>query len=220
MSDAASAEPQLTVIAIDGPAGSGKSTVGKRLAAELGLEYLDTGAMYRAVAFAALRLGVDPGDEAVATRIAQQMPIHVGVDAILVDGVEAGIEIRGPEVSRAVPLIAANPAVRKELIRQQREWAESRGGGVLEGRDIGSVVFPYAGLKVHLTASREVRAERLSREVSELGYETAAVERARREALISDADAPIADIAEGAVEIDTTGRSIDEIVAAIVALLP
>jgi cytidylate kinase len=173
----------VRVIAIDGPAGSGKSTVAKALAARLGLEYLDTGAMYRSVTFAALRRGIDPADTDVVGRMAVDVAIDVRPDGVVVDGVDASIEIRGPEVSRAVSIVAANPAVRSEMVRRQREWVATRGGGVLEGRDIGTVVFPDAELKVYLTADPEVRAARRSKEVTDLDYETVAADLARRDAL-------------------------------------
>lgn len=209
----------FTVIAIDGPAGSGKSTVGKRLAAELGLEYLDTGAMYRGVTFAALRRGIDPADAEVVARLAKQVELELADGNLVVDGVDATIEIRGPEVTRAVSLVAANPAVREELVRRQREWAAERGGGVLEGRDIGSVVFPDAALKVYLTASPEVRAQRRSKEVTDLDYQTVAADLARRDALDQGRETSPLALAEGAVLVDTTDREIDEIVADLVGRL-
>ncbi|MGB0995056.1 MAG: (d)CMP kinase, partial [Acidimicrobiales bacterium] len=145
----------MRVIAIDGPAGSGKSTVARALAKHLGLKYLDTGAMYRAVAFAVLRAGGDPDDAESTTATARLVDLDIGLDRVMVDGVDATVEIRGPEVSRAVSAVAANPEVRKELVSRQREWAVRQGGGVLEGRDIGTVVFPDAELKVYLTADPE-----------------------------------------------------------------
>ena len=150
----------MKVIAIDGPAGSGKSTVARRLAARLGLDYLDTGAMYRAVTFAALRRGIDPAEPGPVADLARTVELEVAADSVRVDEVDATIEIRGPEVSRAVSLVAANADVRTELVRRQREWATKRGGGVLEGRDIGTVVFPDPVLKVSLTARPEAPAER------------------------------------------------------------
>ena len=141
------------MIAIDGPAGSGKSTVARAVAERLGLPYLDTGAMYRSVAFAALREGVDPDDEELVANLAENLALEIDVDGtVTVDGVDATIEIRGPEVTRAVSIVAANPRVRAEMRRRQREWAQQRGGGVMEGRDIGTVVFPDAELKVYLDA--------------------------------------------------------------------
>jgi cytidylate kinase len=210
----------VRVIAIDGPAGSGKSTVARHVAAALGLRYLDTGAMYRSVAFAALRRGIDPHDAEPVGRIAQTFELRQDDDgAVRVDGVDATIEIRGPEVTRAVSAVAANPVVREAMRSRQREWAERYGGGVLEGRDIGSVVFPDAELKIYLDASPEVRAARRSQEVSDLSYETVAAELARRDALDSSRqDSPLLR-PDGAVIIDTSHRTVDEIVAAVLAEL-
>jgi CMP/dCMP kinase len=209
----------VTIIAIDGPGGSGKSTVARHLAERLGLEFLDTGAMYRAVAFAALRRGIDPSDAEPVAHLVDALELVVGQDGVMVDGVDATIEIRGPEVTRAVSLVAANPAVRTELRSRQREWALGRPGGVVEGRDIGTVVFPEATLKVFLTARADVRAERRSQEVVDLDYETVAADLARRDTLDEGReDSPLAQ-AEDAVVLDTSGMSIDEVVEALVAEL-
>jgi cytidylate kinase len=203
----------VKVIAIDGPAGSGKSTVARRLAARLGLDYLDTGAMYRAVTFAALRRGIDPADAAPVAELARRVDLEVAADHVRVDGVDATIEIRGPEVSRAVSLVAANSGVRTELVRRQREWAHERSGGVLEGRDIGTVVFPDAVLKVYLTANPAVRAERRAAEVTGLDYETVAADMARRDALDQGRAADPLRVADDAIELDTSDMTVDEIVA-------
>lgn len=205
----------MRIIAIDGPAGSGKSTIARRLAARLGLQYLDTGAMYRGVTFAALRRGIDPGDAADVARIVGEVELEVGLDTVTVDGVDATIEIRGPEVTRAVSLVAANPSVRDEMVRRQREWAAERDGGVLEGRDIGTVVFPDAALKVYLTARPEVRAERRSKEVADLSYEAVATDLARRDALDQGREtSPLAE-ADDALVVDTSDLTIDEVVEAL-----
>lgn len=209
----------MRVIAIDGPAGSGKSTVARALAARLELDYLDTGAMYRAVAFAALRRGIDPDDVEAVGRLAQQVDISVS-DTVCVDGVDATIEIRGPEVTRAVSAVAANPEVRRELRRRQREWADKHHGGVIEGRDIGSVVFPAAELKVYLTASDTERAGRRSKEVLDMDYDAVAADIARRDYADSSRSAAPLVVAEGAVTVDTTGLSIDQVVDRVMALLP
>jgi cytidylate kinase len=201
----------VRVIAIDGPAGSGKSTVARALAARLGLDYLDTGAMYRSVAFAAIQRGVDPDDDDAVGALAASVDIAVG-DKVIVDGVDATLEIRGPEVTRAVSAVAANPAVRKEMVRRQQEWAAVHDGGVVEGRDIGSVVFPDAELKVFLTAQDEERARRRSQEVLELDYDQVAADIARRDHVDSTRTASPLTKAPGAVEIDTSALSVDEIV--------
>lgn len=210
----------MTVIAIDGPAGSGKSTVAKALAARLGLRYLDTGAMYRSVAFAALRRGVDPSEPEPVAKIAAGVEIDLDRDGhVFVDGVDATIEIRGPEVTRAVSIVAANPDVRREMCSRQREWATKHGGGVMEGRDIGSVVFPDARLKIYLDASPEVRAARRSKEVSDLSYESVAADLARRDALDQSREHSPLLTPEGSVVIDTSDMTVDEIVEAIMGEL-
>ena len=205
----------MRIIAIDGPAGSGKSTVGRALARHLGLDYLDTGAMYRSVTFAAIRRGIDPSEAEVLGRIVVDIELDVGPESVTVDGVDATIEIRGPEVSRAVSIVAANPAVRVEMVRRQREWAQRHGGGVIEGRDIGSVVFPEAELKVYLTADPEVRAQRRSKEVTDLDYETVAADLARRDALDQGREASPLVEADGAMLVDTSGLTVQEIVRVI-----
>jgi cytidylate kinase len=207
------------VIAIDGPAGSGKSTVARMLATRLGLEYLDTGAMYRAVTFAAMRRGIDPADSDPVAQLAKSVEMEVGETGVRVDGVDASIEIRGPEVSRAVSVVAANPRVREELVRRQREWAHKRDGGVLEGRDIGTVVFPDAVLKLYLTARPEVRAERRTAETSELGYDTVLADIIRRDAYDSGREASPLQQAADSVEVDTSDMTLDEILETIVKLV-
>lgn len=209
----------MRVIAIDGPAGSGKSTVARKLADRLGLEYLDTGAMYRAVTFAALRRNVDPADTEPVAALARMVDLSVSVDCVVVDGVDATIEIRGPEVTRAVSMVAANPEVRKELVSRQQDWARRHGGGVIEGRDIGSVVFPDAELKVYLDARPEVRAARRSKEVSDLDYETVAADLARRDALDQGRASSPLTRAGDAVEIDTSDLDVEQIIDLIVSQL-
>lgn len=203
----------MRVIAIDGPAGSGKSTIARHLAVALGVAYLDTGAMYRAVAFAALRRGVDPGELELIARLVRDLELDVGPEGVYVDGVDATIEIRGPEVTRAVSAVAANPAVREELVRRQREWVTSRGGAVVEGRDIGTVVFPDADLKAYLTARLEVRAGRRHQEVADLDYEAVAADMARRDTVDLERSADPLQQADDAVLIDTSDRTVEEIVA-------
>lgn len=207
------------VIAIDGPAGAGKSTVGRAVAARLGLEYLDTGAMYRAVTFAALRRGIDPADADDVASLADAVEMTLDGSSVVVDGVDATVEIRGREVTAAVSAVAANARVRSELVRRQRAWVATHGGGVVEGRDIGSVVFPDATLKLFVTASPRVRAER---RVAEIGgdvadVEASIIERDRKDS--TRADSPLTETSD-AVTVDTTGLSIDEVVARVLELIP
>ncbi len=209
----------MRVIAIDGPAGSGKSTVARSLAQLLDLEYLDTGAMYRAVAFAALRQGIDPLENDKVAQMMDDIEIEVTADSVMVDRVDATIEIRGPEVTRAVSAVAANERVRRELVARQRAWALQRGGGVIEGRDIGTVVFPDAELKVYLTARLDVRAARRHKEVSDIDYEEVVADMARRDTIDSTRDVDPLKEAQGARIIDTTDRSVDEIVDELMGLI-
>jgi cytidylate kinase len=211
--------PTVRVIAIDGPAGSGKSTIAQHLAAALDLAYLDTGAMYRGVAFAALRRGIDPSDAERVSRLVQGLELEVGPAGIVVDGVDATIEIRGPEVTRAVSAVAANPEVRRDLVRRQREWVGAHGGAVVEGRDIGTVVFPDAELKAYLTARLEVRAGRRHQEVADLDYEAVAADMARRDTVDSEREVDPLQQADGSVLIDTSDRTIEEIVADLMGRL-
>ena len=207
------------VIAIDGPAGSGKSTVARRLAVRLDLDYLDTGAMYRCVTFAALRRNLDPEDGDALAALARNVELDVADGVVNVDGIDASVEIRGPEVTRAVSIVAANPEVRAELVARQRRWAAEHGGGVIEGRDIGTVVFPDARLKLYLTARPEVRAARRSKEVTDLDYDTVAADLARRDTMDSNRVASPLSLADDAVSVDTSDLSVDEIVEQIVERL-
>ena len=192
-------------IAIDGPAGSGKSTVARRLAAELGLDYLDTGAMYRAVAVEVLERGIDPAASGAVAEVARSLVIEAG-ERVTVDGRDVTEAIRGPGATSAVGVVAANPEVRDVLVAQQRSWMDRRGGGVMEGRDIGTVVLPHAPLKVYLTASPEVRAARRQEET----------DVARRDAIDAGRAASPMRPADDAVEIDTSERTVDDIVAELV----
>jgi cytidylate kinase len=207
----------MRVIAIDGPAGSGKSTVAKAVATRLGLAYLDTGAMYRAIAFEAMRRGIDPADAGPVATLAREVDLAVG-EKVLVDGVDATIEIRSPEVTRAVSTVAANPAVRQELVARQREWVKAHDGAVVEGRDIGTVVFPSADLKVYLTADDQERASRRSKEMLDLQYDQVAADIARRDHIDSTRPASPLSVADDAIRIDTTGRNIDIVVEEVLAL--
>lgn len=206
------------VVAIDGPGGSGKSTVAKMVAEQTGLDYLDTGAMYRSIAFGVLQRSIDPTDWPQVAAIVDEITLVMSPDKITVDGVDATAAIRGPEVTRNVSAVAANPAVRAALVRLQREWLDQRNGGVLEGRDIGTVVVPDSPVKIFLTASV---AERARRRALETGEDVAEVEAdlARRDGADSRREDSPLKPAEDSVAIDTTGQTILEVVATIVALV-
>jgi cytidylate kinase len=200
----------MRVIAIDGPAGAGKSTIAKRLASRVGLDYLDTGAMYRAITFKVLREGFDPAGSEVAAA-ALSASIEMDGVSVIVDGIDATAAIRSPDVTSQVSIVAANSQVREALRAQQRKWAERMGGGVLEGRDIGTVVFPDAVMKVFLTASPTVRAER---RVAELGGDLKEIEaqiRLRDELDSSRSDSPLRHD-DDYIFLDTTEMDIDEVV--------
>ena len=207
------------VIAIDGPAGSGKSTVARAVADRLELEYLDTGAMYRGVAHAVLRRGIDPTDRAAVAEVARVVSLDVTRSGCLVDGEDASVAIRGPEVTGAVSAVAANPDVRVEMVARQRKWVTELGGGVMEGRDIGSVVFPDAEVKVYLTASPEVRARRRAAEVPGLDVDAVAADIRRRDEADSSRTASPLVTADGAQVLDTSELTVDGVVDAIVEML-
>jgi cytidylate kinase len=198
------------VVAIDGPAGAGKSTVAHAVADALGFTYLDSGAMYRAVGLLVLE------QDAPASQIAERLELELG-ERVLANGRDVTDAIRIPEVSEAASKVAANPAVRTALVAKQRELL-SHGDWVAEGRDIGTVVAPDASLKVFLTADPEERARRRA---AELGTDTTTV--LRDQALRDEQDfarehSPLRP-AEGSVELDTTGLSIQDVVARIVELV-
>jgi cytidylate kinase len=204
----------MRVIAIDGPAGSGKSTVARAVASALGVAELDTGAMYRAVTLAALRAGVPVDDGIALAGVARAMALTMN-DRVLLDGEDVSRDIRSAAVSSAVSTVSAHPEVRAELVRRQRAWVDEHGGGVIEGRDIGTVVFPDASLKVFLTASEEERARRRRAE----GSDEDTADLARRDRIDSTRAASPLKSADGAMVIDSTGRSIDDVVGAILQLV-
>ena len=213
--------PSRLVIAVDGTSGSGKSSTSRGVALRLGVRYLDTGAMFRAMTWWLLREGVDVTDgDSVAARC-QEPEILSGTDpadpTIAVDGIDVGVAIRSPEVNAAVSHVSVVPAVRARLLRLQRDVIDD-GGVVVEGRDIGSVVWPQAQVKVYLTADPEARATRRAAEAGSADL------TATRESLLSRdridsgrATAPLR-MADGAVHIDTTAYSLDEVIDQVVAL--
>ncbi len=218
MTDGESERP--LVIAIDGPAGAGKSTVGRALAERFGLGYLDTGAMSRAMTFAAQRRGVPEGDLDEVAAMAPEVDIRIDErGTVLVDGCDATSAIRGREVTEGVSQIAANPRVREVLVEQQRSWVARRGGGVVEGRDIGTVVFPHAALKLYITASPRIRAER---RVRDIGGDVDEVESSiiTRDRFDSSREHSPLSEADDAVVVDTSGMAVDEVVDHIAGMLP
>jgi CMP/dCMP kinase len=198
------------VVAIDGPAGAGKSTVARAAAKALGFTYLDSGAMYRAVGLATLRHG------GAASEQAESLDIELG-ERVVVDGEDVTEAIRAPEVSEAASRVATNGKVRAALVRKQRELLAG-GDWVAEGRDIGTVVAPDAAVKLYLTASPEERARRRAEEL-DADVETVLRDQALRDAQDSSREHSPLEMAPGAVELDTTGLSVDEVVERIAALV-
>jgi cytidylate kinase len=199
------------IIAIDGPAGSGKSTVARALASALGWAFLDTGAMYRAVTCEALDQGVDVNDQRAVAALAASLRLTT-LPRVTVNGRDVEEEIRTDRVNAAVSVVAANALVRATMVARQRQWAaEQPLGTVVEGRDITTVVFPEATLKVFLTASLEERARRRGDEGE------ASV--ARRDEADTNRDASPLRQADDALVLDTTGRVVDEVVGEIITCL-
>ncbi len=207
------------IIAIDGPSGAGKSTLGRMLARALGLLYIDTGAMYRAVALAVIEGSASTTDDQAIAEIARRARIDLAGDPdslqVLLDGRDVSDEIRAPRVSHTASLVSTIPGVRRELVRRQRELGEREGGVVLDGRDIGTVVFPNADIKFFLTATPEERADRRFDEErarkQDIHYEDVLRDINQRDERDSTrADSPLA-IAEDAVVVDTTDLSIEEV---------
>ncbi len=219
------------LIAIDGPAGAGKSATAREVAVRLGLPYLDTGAMYRAVALLASRSGLgselDGAGRAAVVEIARRLDVRFSGDPrrqrVSVGGEDVTEALRTPAVSRLASVVSAIPEVRREMVRRQRELA-ARTGGVVEGRDIGTVVFPDATLKVFLTASPEVRVRRRYDELVARGvaavWESVAAEQRERD--LRDSTRPDSPLrpAEGAVIVDSSRLSLAQVVDAVVALVP
>ena len=204
------------VIAIDGPAGAGKSSVARAVAAALGFTYLDSGAMYRCVALAGLERGVDFDDAGALGTLARSLRIELGGERVVLDGRDVSGAIREPRVTEASSRASVHPPVREAMVARQRQLIEA-GRYVAEGRDIGTVVSPEAPLKVFLTASAEERARRRA---GQTGEDEAAVLAAQRERDERDESRKHSALraADDAVEIDTTGLAFDEVVARVVDL--
>jgi CMP/dCMP kinase len=215
------------VVAIDGPAGTGKSSVSKRLAEALGARYLDTGGMYRMVTLAVLRAGVDPADaDAVAelaSTVGMSVEYHAGGDRYLLAGEDVSAEIRGDEVTRMVSAVSSVPAVRTRLVALQQQMANEPGSVVVEGRDIGTVVLPDAPVKIFLTASAETRARRRNDQNVAAGltddYEGVLADVHRRDHLDSTRAVSPLRAAADAVVVDTSDMTEAQVIAHLLALV-
>jgi cytidylate kinase len=211
------------IIAIDGPSGAGKGTVARAVAARLGYRHIDTGAMYRALAWKALHDGVAVADEAAVAGIGDRAAFDLEQGRVVIDGHDVAAAIRTPAIDAAAAAVARHPSVRRTLVARQRAMGES-GGVVMEGRDIGSVVFPSADVKIYLDASPDERARRRAADpahASSRGAHIADVATALAERDKSDstrAVSPLA-VAPDAVVIDTTGVSIESVVERVLALV-
>ncbi len=211
------------IIAIDGPSGAGKGTVAREVAARLGYRHVDTGAMYRAVAWKAGRDGIDLTDESSVAGVGERATFDLDRGRITIDGHDVAAAIRTPEIDRASAIVARHPGVRRVLVARQRAIGE-RGGVVMEGRDIGTVVFPQADVKIYLDATPEERARRRAADpahASSKGAQLAdvATALAERDKLDSTrAVSPLA-VAADAIVIDTTGLSVSEVIEKVIALV-
>lgn len=210
------------IVTVDGPAGSGKSTTAQTLSKRLDLTYLDTGAMYRAVTWKVLQSGIDPEDREAVTKIAEEISLEIdirnGAPALIIDGVPAGGEIRGPEVSEAVSPVSRHPGVRRAMVRFQRKIG-NRGGIVAEGRDTGSTVFPFAHVKIFLVADMESRTHRRVKQLRQIGITQTSDEirnnLARRDDIDSGREYSPLVRPVGAFIVDTSSITIEEQVAII-----
>ena len=202
------------IVAIDGPAGAGKSTVARRLAERLGFRYLDTGAMYRAVTWLALERGIAPEDGAALGRLARDHPVEIEETRVAIDSTDVTDAIRRAEIDRTVPAVARHPEVRRIMRRRQRELADL-GDAVIEGRDIGTVVAPDADVKVYLNADPETRARRRQAERPDIGGDALATDLRLRD----ESDAARMQPADDAERIDTTYLDVEDVVARIERLV-
>ena len=206
------------ILTVDGPGGTGKSTVSRVVARRAGLPHLDTGAYYRAATLAVIRSGADPHDPFSVLDVVSDLAMSQEGDRMYLDGHDVSDEIRGEAVTAAVSAVSAHPEVRDLLVEKQRAWAEEHGGGVVEGRDIGSVVFPQAEVKVFLDASPEVRARRRAAETGE-SYEDVYEDLNRRDSLDSTRASSPLTVPEGAVVVDTSELTFDEVVDKLLELI-
>jgi cytidylate kinase len=210
------------IIAIDGPSGAGKGTVARAVASALGYQHVDSGAMYRAVGWKALRTGVSLDDQAAVASLAESSQIEVGADRVVIDGHDVTREIRTPEIDRAATSVARLPAVRAVLVAQQRAMG-GIGGVVMEGRDIGTVVFPQADVKLYLDAAPEERARRRAADPAHSGGPTTVSDVAtlltERDRLDSTRPASPLYRAENAIVVDTTGKSVELVVAEVLEVV-
>lgn len=207
------------LVTLDGPGGTGKSTVSRAVATQAGLPHLDTGAFYRAATLAVLDSGVDPGDEDAVESVLAPVALDQDNGRMLLNGRDVSNEIRSDAVTSAVSAVSAHPGVRALLVEMQRAWVESHGGGgVVEGRDIGSVVFPDADLKVYLDASPEVRAKRRALETGEDPAEVLS-ELERRDHVDSTRAASPLTVPDEAIVVDTSELTFDQVVAKLLKLI-
>jgi CMP/dCMP kinase len=210
------------IIAIDGPSGAGKGTVAKAVAASLGFKHVDSGAMYRAVGWKALRDGVTLADERAVADVAERSVIDVTSERVAIDHVDVTRDIRTPEIDRAAASVARLPAVRAILVRQQRKLGED-GAIVMEGRDIGTVVFPQADVKIYLDAAPEERARRRASDPAHSGGPAAVSEVAtlltERDQLDRTRTASPLHAAADAIIVDTTGQSVDDVVTTVLSIV-
>jgi cytidylate kinase len=210
------------IIAIDGPSGAGKGTVARAVAARLGYRHLDTGAMYRAVAWRASHDGLELGDENAVALLSEQVTFDLEQGRVIIDGHDVAPLIRTPDIDRAAAIVARHPAVRRALVARQRAMAES-GGVVVEGRDIGTVVFPHADVKIYLDASPEERARRRAADPAHTSSKTVrlsdiATALAERDKSDSTRAASPLSVASDAVVIDTTDMAIPDVIERVIGL--
>jgi cytidylate kinase len=210
------------IVAIDGPSGAGKGTVARAVAARLGYRHVDTGAMYRAVAWRARNAGVDLADEPGVAAVGQRARFDLQDGRVVIDGHDVAAAIRTPEMDKAAAAVARHPAVRRVLVARQREYGEG-GGIVMEGRDIGTVVFPDADVKIYLDASPEERARRRAADPAHTAHSTGiadvATALAERDKSDSTRAASPLMIAPDAIVVDTTGMALDDVIQRVLQIV-